>query len=123
MTKALIKTWLPDVYFLFADNEPYLVVYPLTQYGDDINVSETVREDATFELKNIAAGVTGKVQPLRVEFFQSWRRCVWRVSDKALVEGGVDIFQRNNITKLQFIYNLVHRNTSTWFATFGTNQG
>ena len=105
MTKALIKTWLKDVYFPSVDKESHLVVDALTQYCDHNNVNEAVPEGATFELKKIPAGATGKVQPLDVGFFRSWKQFVRRISDRALMEGKINLFQRDNIIKLQ---SLVH---------------
>ncbi|KAF8785981.1 hypothetical protein HNY73_011461 [Argiope bruennichi] len=71
----------------------------------DINLSEVVPEAATFQLKKIPPGATAKVQPLDVAFVRSWKQFARRVSDRAVMEGGVDIFQSNNIIKLQ---SLVH---------------
>lgn len=105
MTKALIKAWLHDVYFPSVGNESHLVVDALTQYGDLINIDDTVPAVGTFELKRIPAGATSRVQPLDVGFFRSWKQFVRRISDRALIEGEVDMFQRDNIIKLQ---SLVH---------------
>ena len=100
-----MKTWLQDVYFPSVSNESHLIVDALSQYCDFVNIGEAVPAVVNFELKRIPAGTTATTQPLDVGFFRSWKQFVRRVCDRSLMEGGVDMFQRDNVIKLQ---SLVH---------------
>jgi len=124
LTKELLEIWYKEVFFPVSGNKPVLFIDSLTTYNNKSLIDRVTPSDKQLEILTIPPGTTGLVQALDKYGFRLWKNFVRRLSDAVLLyELKIDLYQRNNILKLQ---SLTHNQFSSprfenlfkysWFA-------
>jgi hypothetical protein len=125
LTKEELKIWFKDVFFPAVGERSVLLVDSWTTYKDRAMIQNVTPEDKEIEILTIPPSTTSLVQPLDKYGFRLWKNFVRKFSDRVILDNiEVDLFQRNNILKLQ---SLVHNQFSSprfenvfkysWFAS------
>jgi hypothetical protein len=115
LTKELLQTWFKDVFFPNAGGKSVLLLDSLTTYKNRSVISSATPSNKQLEILTIPPQTTGLIHPLDKYGFRIWKNFIRRISDRVLLDGlDVNLYQRNNILKLQ---SLVHNQlTSTKFV-------
>ena len=125
LTKEDLKVWFQDVFFPAANQHSVLLVDSWDTYKDKAMIRSVTPANKQLEILTIPPKTTSMVQPLDVYGFRLWKSFVRKFSDRVVLDDlDVELFQRNNILKLQ---SLVHHQFSSprfenfikysWFAS------
>jgi hypothetical protein len=111
LTKEELKVWFKDIYFPSVGPQSVLLVDSWTTYKDRDMIHSVRPIDKNVEILTIPPNTTSLVQPLDKYGFRLWKNFVRKFSDRVILDGiDLDLFQRNNILKLQ---SLVHNQFSS----------
>jgi hypothetical protein len=130
LTKEELKIWFTEVFFPAVGERSVLLLDSWTTYKDKAMIKSVTPADKELEILTIPPNTTSMVQPLDKYGFRLWKNFVRKFSDRVILDGiDVDLFQRNNILKLQ---SLVHNQFSSprfenvfkysWFASGYTDS-
>jgi hypothetical protein len=111
LTKAELKLWFEAVFFPNVREKSVLLIDSGTTYNDKEMINSITPSNKELEIQKIPPKTTSMVQPLDKYGFRLWKNFVRRFSDRVVLDGlDVDLYQRNNIIKLQ---SLVHNQLSS----------
>jgi hypothetical protein len=124
LTKNDLNIWFEEIFFPNVGNDVVLLVDSWNTYKDKEMIKNVTPNDKKLEILTIPAKTTSIAQPLDKFGFRIWKNFVRKFSDRVLLDDiELDLFQRNNILKLQ---SLVHNQLSSprfvnlfkysWFA-------
>jgi hypothetical protein len=124
LTKDLLQIWFKDVFFPNVGEKSVLLLDSLTTYNNRSLISSATPSNKQLKIQTIPPKTTGLIQPLDKYGFRLWKNFIRKISDRVLLDRlDVNLYQRNNILKLQ---SLVHNQFSStkfvnlfkysWFA-------
>lgn len=106
VTKEILISWFKEIYFPNVSGNSVLIVDSWRTYNDKEAIGSVKPANKEYEMLIIPPKTTSQIQPLDVFFFRTWKNFVRKISDRVeLDELPVNLFERNNILKLQ---SLVH---------------